>query len=84
MAQHPGLRCSRNVIFSVLFRGAQWSIETFNFLSWFSEVQLAILHLYRFELYEYCLKLLCGFAIRRAVLAILRLFSFTRISLFST
>ena len=48
------------------------------------EVQLAILHLYRFELYEYCSKLLCGFAIRRAVLATLRLFSLTRISLFST
>ena len=50
--------------------GRSIDAETFNFLFRFklNEVQLAILYLYRFELYEYCSKLLCGFDIRRAVL----------------
>ena len=78
--------CSRGVVPRTPFlsHGAWRSIETFKFLSQFNKVQLPFLHLYRFELCEYCLKLLCGFAIRRAVLAILRLLSFTRISLFNT
>ena len=41
MAQHPGLRCSRNVYFSVLFRGEWWSNETYYFE--LSITQLAIL-----------------------------------------
>ena len=38
-------------------RGVACAIEAFAFLFWFNEGQLAILHLYRFELYEYCSKL---------------------------
>ena len=41
MAQHPGLRCSRNVYFSVLFRGEWWSNETYYFE--LNITQLAIL-----------------------------------------
>ena len=42
MAQHPGLRCSRNVILSVLFRGERWSHETLHFAFRGFEVRLII------------------------------------------
>ena len=44
MAQHPGLRCSRNVRSSVLFRDERWSFKAFYFAFRGFVVQLSILH----------------------------------------
>ena len=44
MAQHPGLRCSRNVRSSVLFRDERWSFKTLYFSFRRFVVQLSILH----------------------------------------
>ena len=44
MAQHPGLRCSRNVISSVLLRDERWSLGALYLAFRGFVVQLSILH----------------------------------------